>query len=150
VGTGPWSGAEVPMPACRGVPDRDVICFGSEFQSGAVYSSLGACRCRLRGGEKACRTETAWSDDSSDPPTTWSSKPVWWSLEPVGVIRGGVVAGSGTVGGHTSGRERTAQPKHKYSPWLSAAWATMLLTLVIPSPSRDAVTTRVVFANSYV
>ena len=44
------------------------------------------------------------------------------------------------VGGHTSGRERAARPKHKYSPWLSVAWATMLFTLVSPSPSSDTVT----------
>jgi len=84
--------------------------------------------------------ETAWSDDSSDPPTTWSSKPIWRSLEPLGVIRGGVVAGGGTVGGHASGRERAAQPTHKCSPWLSVTWATMLFTLVSPCHSSDAVT----------
>jgi len=145
VGTGPQSGAQVPVPVCCGVPDREVICFCSEFKSGTVYSSLGACHCRLRGGDKACQTETAWSDDSSDPPTTLSSNPVWWSLEPLGVIRGGVVAGGGTTGGHLSGRERAAQPKHTYSPWLSADCAIILLTLVSPSPCRDTVTTSCCF-----
>jgi len=71
-------------------------------------------------------------------------------------MRGGVVT---VGGGHTSGRERAAQLKHKYSPWLSVTWATMLFTLVSPSPSSDEVTTSccfrkliplVVFANSYV
>jgi len=88
---------------------------------------------------------TAWSDNCSHPPTTWSNKPVWRSLEPLGVIRGGVVTGGGTVVGHTSGSERAAQPKHKYSPWLSAAWATRLLTLVSPSASSHAVTTSCCF-----
>ena len=82
---------------------------------------------------------TVWSDNSSQPPTTRSNKPVWRSLEPLGVIRGGAVTGGGTVGGHTSGRERAAQLKHKYSPWLSVALVIMLFIRVNPSASSDTV-----------
>ena len=125
---------------------------------------------------------TAWSDASTHPPTTWSTNPVrWGSLEPLGVIRGGVItahrylkskkkrfeqielqakllnyflgsnksninqSGGGTVGGRESGRERAAQPTHKYTPCLSVAWAIMLFTLVSPSASSDAVRTSCCF-----
>ena len=41
MGTGPRYGTQEPVPACCVVPVRDVICFGSKFQSGTVSSSLG-------------------------------------------------------------------------------------------------------------
>jgi len=50
VGTDERLAGEVPLAACRRVPARWAIFVGFNFQSGAVYTSLGAVRCRVLSG----------------------------------------------------------------------------------------------------